>query len=485
MNKKLTGCIIILFVLCFKLAESQVKVPPPSPSFPVPSMKQLRWHEMEMNAFVHFSMNTFTDKEWGYGDERPEKFNPDSLNTGQWATTLKEAGFKGIIFTAKHHDGFCLWPSRYTDHSVKNSPWKNGGGDVVKEISEACRKNDLRFGIYLSPWDRHQASYGQPAYLDYYRNQLKELFTNYGPLFEMWFDGANGGDGYYGGANELRHIDGSAYYNWPTTLNLVRQIQPDVLFFSDAGPDLRWCGNENGVAGATNWNPITADTLYAGKPGIEELLNSGSEDGKSWIPQEVDVSIRPGWFYHQSEDSLVKSPQELFRIYLTTVGRGATLLLNVPPDAHGLINQKDVKALKGFKKLLGAAFKKDLSRGATISASSFRGHAKKYAPSMLNDGMPETYWATDDSIRTAQINITLKKKRLVSYIVLQEYITLGQRVRSFAADVWKNGQWEEVAAATTIGHKRILQIDPVKTSRLRIRILDSKECPVLSGISMY
>jgi len=226
--------------------------------------------------------------------KKEDIFNPTNLNTDQWLSTLKDAGMKGVILTCKHHDGFCLWPSAYTEHSVKNSPYKNGKGDIVKEVSESAKKFGLKFGVYLSPWDRNHKDYGKPEYITYYRNQLKELFTGYGPIFEMWFDGANGGDGYYGGKREVRQIDRKTYYDWPTTLEMVRQIQPQVLFFSDAGPDIRWVGNEQGLAGETNWNTITPDTLYPGKADIGNLLSTGSENGTRWIPAEVDVSIRPG-----------------------------------------------------------------------------------------------------------------------------------------------------------------------------------------------
>ena len=286
----------------------------PAPLLPVPTPGQMQWHEMEMNAFIHFTTNTFTGKEWGYGDESPAIFNPSALNADQWASALKKAGFKMMILTCKHHDGFCLWPSAYTAHSVKNSPYKNGKGDIVKEASEAAKKYGLKFGVYLSPWDRNRADYGSPSYITYYRNQLKELFTRYGPISEMWLDGANGGDGFYGGAREKRTINGKTYYDWPNTIQLVRNLQPNVIFFSDAGPGVRWVGNESGIAGETNWNTISTDTLYAGKPGIEKLLNTGSPDGKQWVPAETDVSIRPGWFYHAEENDKVKSPEQLFDI---------------------------------------------------------------------------------------------------------------------------------------------------------------------------
>jgi alpha-L-fucosidase len=390
-----------------------------------------------------------------------------------------------MILTAKHHDGFCLWPSQYTDHSVKSSPWKGGKGDVVREAADAAKRAGIHFGIYLSPWDRHQAGYGTPAYISYYRNQLKELFTRYGPVFEMWFDGANGGDGYYGGAREKRRIDGRTYYDWPNTQAMVRGIQPQVLFFSDAGPDLRWCGNEKGVVGETNWNTISVDTLYAGKPNIETLLGTGSPDGTRWVPAEVDVSIRPGWFYHQKEDSLVKTPEQLFQIYLTSVGRGSTLLLNVPPDQRGLFHPNDVSALLGFRKMLDETFKTNLAKHAGIKASSFRGNAAAFAASNLIDEKPKTYWATDDNEKSGQLELTWNKEQTIHYVVLQEYIRLGQRVQSFSVDVWKDNEWKPVASATTIGYKRILKLAPVKTTKLRITINESKACPVLSEIAVY
>jgi alpha-L-fucosidase len=482
---KRTAVVFLFIVFSFTLSAQNKKVLPPAPVYPVPSAVQMQWHEMEMNAFVHITVNTFTDKEWGYGDESESVFNPTMLNAGQWARTLKDAGFKEMIVTCKHHDGFCLWPSKYTEHSIKNSPYKNGKGDMVKEASEAARKYGLKFGIYLSPWDRNRADYGQPSYITYYRNQLKELFTNYGPIFEMWFDGANGGDGYYGGAREIRKINAATYYDWPNTLRLIRSLQPNVLFFSDAGPGVRWVGNERGQAGETNWNTITIDTLYAGKPGVEKLLNTGSPDGKEWVPAEVDVSIRPGWFYHAKEDSLVKTPQQLFEIYLTSVGRGSTLLLNVPPDKRGLLHENDVKALQGFRKLLDTEFAVNLAKNAKTSASSFRGKSIIFSPANITDGNKNTYWATDDGITAGSFEMDLPKASTVKYIVLQEYIKLGQRVQSFTVEAWKDNAWEKVAEGTTIGYKRILRIEPVKTSRIRVNITGSKTCPVISNAEIY
>src|SRR5437868_5657780 len=480
MSKK---CFAIAVVIFFSLTVNaqHSKILPPEPVYPLPTAAQMQWHEMEMNAFIHFSTNTFTDKEWGYGDEGEKVFAPTRLDAGQWARTLKAAGFKMMILTCKHHDGFCLWPSKFTEHSVKNSPYKNGNGDVMREVSEAAKKYGLKFGVYLSPWDRNRADYGTASYVAYYRNQLKELFTNYGPIFEMWFDGANGGDGYYGGAREKRKIDGATYYEWPTTLNLVRSIQPHVIFFSDAGPGVRWVGNESGVAGQTNWNTISTDTLYAGKPGIEELLNTGSPNGKQWIPAEVDVSIRPGWFYHAREDSLVKTPVQLFNIYLSSVGRGSTLLLNVPPDRRGQFHENDMRSLNGFKELLKKELGTNLAKFAKVTASSFRGGASEFSPQHITDGNKQTYWTTNDDVKTGSFEIDLGRTKRIKYIMLQEYIQLGQRISLFKVEALKNNEWQQVSEGTTIGYKRILKLTPVKTNKVRVSIVDSKACPLISN----
>ena len=474
--------VILVFSLTFSVPGD---VSPPDPVYPIPSDAQLAWHEMEMNAFIHFTINTFTDLEWGMGSESPALFNPTQANPRQWAEVLRKTGFKGVILTCKHHDGFCLWPSEYTQHSIKNSPYQQGKGDLVKELSEACRQNDLKFGVYLSPWDRNHAQYGKPEYIEYYRNQLKELFTRYGQIFEMWFDGANGGTGYYGGANERRAIDSRTYYDWPNTINLVRRLQPDVIFFSDAGPGVRWVGNERGIAGETNWATITPDTLYAGKGDLENLLNRGSENGTHWIPAEVDVSIRPGWFYHQREDSLVKTPEELFRIYLASVGRGSVLLLNVPPDRRGLFHENDILSLQGFRDILDREFKTNLAAKAKVTTSSYRGRSSGFSGNNITDGRKDTYWTTDDALSTGFIEIDLKGNHTVKYIVLQEYIKLGQRIKAFNVEVFTGGKWQKISEATTMGYKRILKVDPVEASRVRINITASKACPVISNIEVY
>ncbi len=472
--------------LCTQSANAQKHLEYRDTIYPVPSKAQLRWHEMEMNAFVHFTINTFTDKEWGYGNEDPALFNPTNLDAGQWVLTLKEAGFKGVILTAKHHDGFCLWPSAYTKHSIASSPYKNGKGDLVKEVSEACKLYGLRFGIYVSPWDRNRADYGQPSYIEYYRNQLKELFTNYGPIFEMWFDGANGGDGYYGGANEKRPIDGRTYYDWPNTLKLVKSMQPDVIFFSDAGPGVRWVGNESGEAGETNWNTITPDTLYAGKPGIEKLLQTGSVDGTAWIPAEVDVSIRPGWFYHEAENKSVKSGKQLFEIYLKSVGRGSNLLLNVAPDKRGLLWEEDVKALKKWKTIRDKAFSDDLAIKAKISVNSvLNNDTANYGVYSLNDADLRSGWIPSPGSGQGVIEIELTKTQTLNYLILQEYISLGQRVTKFIVEAYMDGVWKIAGTGTTVGYKRILALNGIKSNWLRISFPEPKSLIVIANLELY
>lgn len=485
MNRSFSGLSMILLNLFIVFSACQKTPTPPAPVLPVPTDRQLAWHEMEQYAFVHFTTNTFTDKEWGFGDESEKVFNPTAMDVTQWTKTIKAAGLKGLVLTCKHHDGFCLWPSKYTEHSVKNSPYKNGKGNVVDEVEKACRADGLKFGVYLSPWDRNRSDYGTPTYVEYYRNQIKELFSAHSPVFEMWFDGANGGDGFYGGANEKRKIDGKTYYDWPTTLKMVRGMEPNVIFFSDAGPDIRWCGNESGFVNETNWNTITGDTLYAGKSGIENLLNTGNENGKNWIPAEVDVSIRPGWFYHAKEDSLVKTPEQLFDIYLSSVGRGANLILNIPPDRRGLINEIDVASLQGWKKLIDERFKTNLALNKSVKASSVRGNSPEFGAKKATDGNKETYWATNDQENSGSLEIDLKENKLISYVLVQEYIKLGQRVKSFSVEVEKDGKWQEAAQGTTIGYKRILRINPVEAQKVRIVIKDSKACPVISNVEIY
>lgn len=475
--KNISALVIILFLVISCSTDR-----PPEPFGPVPSERQLAWHEMEYYMFVHFTVNTFTDREWGQGDEPETVFNPTTLDCRQWARIAKEAGMKGIILTAKHHDGFCLWPTKYTDHSVKKSKWKNGQGDVVRELSKACSENGLKFGIYLSPWDRNNAVYGKPEYLEYYRNQLHELLTNYGDIFEVWFDGANGGDGYYGGARETRKIDNRTYYDWPNTHDIVRELQPGAVMFSDAGPDIRWVGNESGMGSPTNWCLLKKDNMYPGGD-FAGILGEGHEDGNYWVPAEVDVSIRPGWFYHAKQDSLVRTPENLMELYYASVGRNCNLLLNVPPDRRGLLNEKDVNALKGFKELREKEFAVELAKGKKAIATATRG--KKFLASMTNDGDPETYWSVPDKVTSAAITIDLGTETEINRVLIQEYIRLGQRVQKYSVQAFVNNEWKKVVEGTTIGHKVIRKFPLVTTSKIRINIEKSKASPAISNIELF
>ncbi len=438
---------------------------------------------MEFYGFVHFTVNTFTDREWGNGDEDEKVFNPTDFSADQIAVTAKEAGMTGLILTCKHHDGFCLWPSKYTEHSVKNSLWKNGKGDVVRELSRACRRHGLRFGVYLSPWDRNHKDYGRPEYLSYYRNQLRELLTNYGEIFTVWFDGANGGSGYYGGARETRKIDARTYYDWDNTRRIVRELMPMAVMFSDAGPDFRWVGNENGFAGDPCWATLNAAGRYPG--GSSEGLNSGERPGTDWIPAECDVSIRPGWFYHAKEDSQVKTPAKLLEIYYKSVGRGACLNLNLPPDRRGRIHENDIQSLREFRRILDATFAQNLARTARLSASNTRGGAKQLGVQNLTDGKRATFWSTDDGVTTPEIVVEFASPTRFNVIALREHLPLGQRIEGFAVDQWKDGQWIECAKGTSVGNRRLLRLEPVTTSKVRLRITAAPVCPALSEFGLY
>ena len=459
---------------------SQVKAP--SAQGPVPNENQLRWQEMEYYAFIHFSINTYTDMAWGKGDEDPKLFNPTKLDCRQWARICKEAGMKGIIFTAKHHSGFCLWPSKYTDYSVKNVPWRNGQADVVRELADACKEYGLKLGIYLSPWDRNYAEYGRPAYITYFRNQLRELLSNYGEIFEVWYDGANGGSGYYGGANETRKIDAKTYYDWPNTYKLVRELQPNIVIWNDGGDraDLRWVGTEAGYVGETNWSLLNAKGDVP-----EDMLRHGVENGDSWVPGEVNTSIRPEWFYHEREDKKVKTLPQLMDTYYHSVGRNGTLLLNFPIMPNGLIHEKDEKAALEFAQAVKEAFAVNLVEKSRVKASNIRGKSSKYHASKAIDADEETYWATDDGVNQAALTIRFSKATAFNRFLVQEYIRLGQRVKAFTVEALVNGVWKELAKETTIGYKRILRFPTVEATQLRFTITDSKNCPLISNIGVY
>ncbi len=460
-------------------------VEPPAPYGPVPSAAQLAWHELEFYGFLHFTVNTFTDKEWGYGDEKPEVFQPTDFDADQIARVAKKAGMKGLILTAKHHDGFCLWPSKFTEHSVKASPWRGGGGDVVREIERACRRHGLAFGVYLSPWDRNHPEYGRAAYVAYYRDQLRELLTEYGPIFEVWFDGANGGDGYYGGARETRRIDPSSYYGWETTWALVRALQPPAVMFSDVGPDIRWVGNERGEAGDPCWARYTPRSRDGRPPApghvrYEEGFH-GHREGERWLPAEVDVSIRPGWFYHPSEDDRVRSPENLLELYYRSVGRGASLLLNVPPDRRGRIHERDEASLEAFGRLLEATFSVDLARGARARASNVRGRHPRFGAQRALDGDRSTYWSTDDGVTSAELILEFDGAIEFDVASIREHLPLGQRVHAWALDRWDGGGWAEIAKGESIGSRRLWRGPLQRTSRVRLRV----EGPVPPAISEF
>lgn len=461
------------------------KVLPPEPILPVPEPKQVEWQQMETYAFIHFGLNTFNDREWGYGDTDPKTFNPTNLDCEQWAQTLVKAGMKGVILTAKHHDGFCLWPFEDTDYSVKNSPWKNGQGNVVKELSEACKKYGLKFAVYLSPWDRHQANYGTPEYLPYFYAQLHDLLTNYGPVFEVWFDGANGGDGWYGGAKDIRTIDRKNYYNYPRIYEMLDSIQPQAIIFSDGGPGCRWVGNEKGFAGATNWSFLRKGEVHPGYDKSYEL-QYGHPDGNQWVPAECDVSIRPGWFYHPEEDDRVKSPDQLVDLYYRSVGHNATLLLNFPVDRRGLIHPVDSANAVRFHEMIQQQLKTNLVAGMTPKVSNERGG--DFVASALTDDNFDTYWATEDGVTTADIEFSFDTPTRMNRMMLQEYIPLGQRVKAFVVEYLDKDTWLPVKLneeTTTIGYKRLLRFETVKTKGIRIRITDARGLLCLSSVGVY
>ena len=431
-----------------------------SPCGPVPTEDQLWWQDLEMYAFIHYSMNTYTDQEWGFGNEDLQLFNPADLDCRQWARVCKQAGMRGIIFTAKHHCGFCMWPSQYTEYSVKNTPWKQGKGDVVRELADACREEGLKFAVYLSPWDRNYPEYGRKEYVTYFRNQLRELLTNYGDIFEVWFDGANGGDGWYGGANEKRTIDRTTYYEWPETYRMIRRLQPHCLIWNDGSDrgDLRWVGTEAGNVGETNWSLLNKDGEVTWN-----MLHYGLEDGDSWVPAETNTSIRPGWFYHETENAHVKSLSKLMDTYYKSVGRNSTLLLNFPIAPNGRIHPIDSLRGIAFNKMIHEVFKTDLAANA-------KKHTKNNE-TIIDFGKPMAF----------------------NRFVAEEDIRYGQRVKKFSLEAEINGKWQPLKDAlveqgdglTTIGHRRIICFPTVNATRIRLTILDAKCQPVIKRTSVY
>ena len=479
------------------MAPFAADVKPPAPIAPLPTPAQRAWQDMRFTGFIHFGPNTFTDREWGHGDEPAAAFAPTALDARQWVRVMKDAGITGVVITAKHHDGFCNWPTAKSTHSVRSSPWKDGKGDVLRELSDACREAGLKFGVYLSPWDRNNPAYGTgEPYNAYFRDQLREVLTNYGPVHEVWFDGACGE-----GPNGKKQV-----YDFPSFERVVRECQPGAVIFSDVGPDVRWVGNEQGWAGETNWAMLKAKGHGRGadNPPSTKSLNEGDEDGEAWIPAECDVSIRPGWFYHAHEDDKVKTPEQLFDLWERSVGHNANLHLNFPVDRRGLIHENDANAALGLRKLVDATYGPgtDLARGRTTAADRIRGDVPRaaseplvdspFAPSRAVDGDARTCWATDDGVTAATIEVELDAAKPWDRVLLAEPIELGQRIRKFRISVpagtgtSNNARdWRTLAEGTTVGHTRIVRVPVTKAPRVRIEILDARACPALSAIEVH
>ncbi len=477
MKRIITACIVCFLLTGYASGQQKKSIINNAPCGPVPTDNQLRWQDMEMYAFIHYSLNTYTDQEWGFGNEDPKLFNPSNLDCRQWARVCKQAGMRGIIFTAKHHCGFCMWPSKYTEYSVKNAPWKNGKGDVVRELADACREEGLEFAVYLSPWDRNHTEYGRPAYVTYFRNQLRELLTNYGDIFEVWFDGANGGDGWYGGANETRKIDRTTYYEWPETYRMIRELQPKCLIWNDGSDrgDLRWVGTEAGNIGETNWSLLNHDGEVTWP-----MLHYGLEDGDSWVPGETNTSIRPGWFYHETENEHVKSLSKLMDTYYKSVGRNSTLLLNFPIAPNGRIHPTDSLRGIAFKKMIDEVFKTDLTKTALQT------------PLNIPKRQEEDALALEKAWGSGRLIDFLKPTEFNRFVV-EEDIHYGQRVKKFSLEAEVDGKWvplkDELVdngdGLTTIGHRRIICFPTVTATRLRFTVLDSKCDPIIKRISVF
>lgn len=481
-----------LLILSFLISSVVCAQEPPKPYGVLPSKTQLTWHETEMYCIIHYGVDTYTDKEWGFGDEDPALVNPAHFDAMQIVGAAKAGGFKGVVVVAKHHDGLCIWPTKTTEHNIGKSPWKNGKGDMVKEYQQACNKLGMRLGLYCSPWDRNNPQYGTSAYVRTYRAQLKELCTQYGPLFMSWHDGANGGDGYYGGAREVRKIDRTTYYGWDTTWGIVRQLQPTAAIFGDVGPDVRWVGNEEGHAGTTCWATYTPEAPDEGRKPANGYVKSwlgteGTRNGTYWMPAECDVPLRPGWFYHASQNEQVKTPYQLLDLYYQSVGRGASLDLGIAPNKEGVLDQRDVESLRTFGDLLRQTFAVNLAKGAAFTASNVRGNNQaKFGPAFLTDGDRYSYWATDDAILTPELVVDMGKPVLFNVIRLRENIKLGQRISAFTIEAFVDGEWKKIGEGTSIGANRLIRLPQhVVASKVRLKITSSEACVALSDFGLY
>ncbi len=459
-----------------------------------PSERQIALQEMEMYAFIHFTVNTFTGREWGDGKESPEIFNPEKLDADQWVSALKEAGMKGLILTCKHHDGFCLWPSQYTRHSVASSPYKGGKGDVVKEVSDACRKAGLKFGVYLSPWDRNNVLYGSGKdYDDYFVHQLTELLTLYGEVFSVWFDGACGE-----GTNGKKQ-----YYDWDRYYAAIRSLQPGACIHV-CGPDVRWCGNEAGDTRESEWSVVPRRTMDTEKVASASQQSDNEEFRQRkisahdrdlgsrqalenemeliWYPAEVNTSIRPGWFWHAHENDKVRPLEELVHIYEHSVGGNATFLLNIPPTDEGLFHEADVQRLKEFGAYLADAYGTNLLPGAQLSASPA---AEGFGIENIREDSDAACYLPAAEGEGAEIVIRWETPKTFRRIVLKENIRMSQRVERFAVDVEADGQWQQVFEGTVIGHKRIVTLPATTAAALRIRVTDARVAPTITFLAVY
>jgi len=452
-----------------------------------PTKRQLRWQQLELTAFFHFGMNTFSEKEWGTGKEDPSIFNPDNVDALQWVQTMKNAGFKQVIITAKHHDGFCLWPTETTAHSVKSSPWKSGKGDVVREVSDACKKLGIGFGVYLSPWDMNASVYGTDAYNDFFTKQLTELLTWYGNVDEVWFDGANGE-----GPNGKKQV-----YDFERWYTLIRKLQPQAVI-AIMGPDVRWVGTETGKGREMEWSVVPTSRLDQGsiaatsqkdltiKPqgdmrgsDVGSRAKIRSAKGLVWYPAETDVSIRPGWFYHADQDDKVKSPTTLNDIYFTSVGMNSVLLLNIPPNKSGVISAADIKSLEEWTALRKKTFQNNMLKKARLTCSN-----GVQLPA-VTDNNYSTYFTTRGADTTTSIMIDLQQPSTFNVLSLQENIGVGQRVEKFSAWYEKKGQWIEFTQGSTIGYKRLLRFKNVTAKKIKVVIESSRLNPTLSEIGLY
>ncbi|XXG84841.1 hypothetical protein AAC387_Pa11g0062 [Persea americana] len=448
--------------------------PPPLPILPLPSASQLSWQLGEMALFLHFGTNTFNDSEWGTGRADPAIFDPGpTLNASQWVRLAGAAGFSRVILTAKHHDGFCLWPSAYTNYTVSASPWRGGKGDVVAELAAAAREAGIGLGLYLSPWDRHDASYGKSLeYNEFYLAQMTELLTGYGEIKDVWLDGAKG----------IGEKDMDYYFeNW---FELIHQLQPGATIFSDAGPDSRWVGDEAGVSSSTCWAPFNRSAVTIGGDNDYQYSGSGDPHGHDWVPAECDVSIRPGWFWHSSQKP--KSAATLLDIYYKSVGRNCLLLLNVPPNSSGLISEDDIQVLQNFTEMRRTIFTNNLAENAIVNASSTRGMGDpRFGPSnILKEGI-FTYWAPEENQSFWSINLDLRQPLSFNVLQVQEPIHMGQRVIEFHLDVLTKGEWQTVTNGTTVGYKRLLLFSSVESQWLRLVIDKSRADPLISFLGIY